>query len=164
MHHLKGAPSRHEKYQHAQQESCKEMGEEQQTLVVEPTITWPSSEAQEDPAPCCSKPTLSLGDLPNPARRHTTPLPLLQLPQEKRNLVTTMTDNSQAPLNTHATSKQKQSFTTNEAISKQHISTATSLLLFPKPFEAQVSQVHSFQPDWVLVKKSGEAQPKTNFN
>lgn len=105
-------------------ESCKEIGEEQQTLLVEPTITGLSSEAQEDPALHCSKLTLSLGDLLNPARRHT-PLPLLQLPQGKRNLVTTGMDNSQAPLNTHTTLRQKQSFTTRE--------TTTSLLLLPKP-------------------------------
>lgn len=133
MSHLKGALSRDEKSQHVQQESCKLMEEEQQTLVVELTVTGLSSEAQEDPALCCSKPTLSLGDLPNPARRHTTPLPLLQLPQGKRNLVTAGMENSQAPLNTHATFRQKQSFTTKKTTSKQHISTTTSLLLLPKP-------------------------------
>ena len=133
MSHLKGTLSRGEKSQHVQQESCKEMGEEHQTLMIEPTVTGLSSEAQEDAALRCSKPTLSLGGLPNPARRHTTPLPLLQLPQGKRNLVTTGVDNSQAPLNTHATSRQKQRFTTKEPTSKQHISTATSLLLLPKP-------------------------------
>ena len=76
--HLKGALPRGEKSQHVQQKSRKEMGEDQNTLVAEPYMTGLSSEVQEDPALCCSKPTHSLGDLPNPAHRHTTPLPLLQ--------------------------------------------------------------------------------------
>lgn len=69
---------------------------------------WPLG-TQEDPALHCSKPTLFFEtsqtwhvDMPPPPH-------LLQLPQGKKNLMTTWMANSQAPLYT-PTSKQKQNF------------------------------------------------------